>query len=235
MTDHLLRERSEREVTWYQRRSFLQAAASWSLLVNINPVMAQQARHIVELLGDVRINGQAPALDQVIQSDDLIETGPGSTLIFVIGGSAFHVRQNSRLVVTQNLSTQAVSALRLLTGAIVSVWGKGTTSQIRTPVMTAGIRGTGTYVEIPPDQEGRTYFCTCYGTVDLSSGTDNKLSVSEYHEAFWAEPSPQQGQYLTPAKLLNHTDEEIEYLAQLIGQLTAWQISGRKNTKDGYY
>jgi hypothetical protein len=38
---------------------------------------------------------------------------------------------------------------------------------------------------------------------------------------------------LTPAKLLNHTDEELEYLAQLVNQRTTWQITGRKGAKDG--
>ena len=38
---------------------------------------------------------------------------------------------------------------------------------------------------------------------------------------------------LTPAGALNHTDEEIEMLARLVGQRTAWQIAGKKGIKDG--
>jgi hypothetical protein len=32
---------------------------------------------------------------------------------------------------------------------------------------------------------------------------------------------------------INHTDEELEYLAALVNQRTAWQIAGRKGVKDG--
>lgn len=236
MNTHFLHGRSEREVTWYQRRGFLQAAASWSLLGSAGSALAQQSSHsIVERVGDVHLDKQRLESAQPIRSGSLIETGPGSTLTFVIGDSAFHVRQNSRLTVERSASSQAVVALRLLTGAIVSVWGKGTPRQIITPVVTAGIRGTGTYTEILPQEDGRTYFCNCYGVVDLVSGTQQRLSEAEYHQAFWAEPAAQKGQYLTPAKLLNHTDEEVEYLARLAGQRTAWQITGRKGTKDGDY
>jgi hypothetical protein len=38
---------------------------------------------------------------------------------------------------------------------------------------------------------------------------------------------------LTSAKAINHTDEELEFLARLAGQRTAWQISGKKGKKDG--
>jgi len=54
-----------------------------------------------------------------------------------------------------------------------------------------------------------------------------------YHQSFWAEPAPRNGRLLTPAGAINHTDEELEFLASLIGQRTAWQIAGRKGTKDG--
>jgi hypothetical protein len=32
---------------------------------------------------------------------------------------------------------------------------------------------------------------------------------------------------------LNHTDEELEFLARLIDQRTTWQIVGRKGSEDG--
>ena len=42
-----------------------------------------------------------------------------------------------------------------------SVWGPGSRRQIVAPTLTAGIRGTGVYTEVTPDQ--RSYFCNCYG------------------------------------------------------------------------
>ena len=51
--------------------------------------------------------------------------------------------------------------------------------------------------------------------------------------AFWGEVQPKEGRLLTPARAINHTDEELEYLARLVNQRTAWQIAGKKGVKDG--
>ena len=99
--------------------------------------------------------------------------------------------------------------------------------------LTAGIRGTGVYTEVFADQANRSYFCNCYGTVDMQAGGNRATSVSSYHQSFWGEAEPKAGRFLTPAPALNHTDEELEFLAGLIDQRTAWQIAGRTGVKDG--
>lgn len=233
MTQHQLAGRKEEELLWFQRRSFLQAAAAWTATGSTGMLHAQAGGNIVELRGDALVNGARLYPYQSIQTGDQISTGPDSTLIFVLGNSAFHVRQNTRMTVERGASLNAVSLLRLLTGAVVSVWGKGNSRQIVTPTLTAGIRGTGVYTEIFGDQGGRTYFCNCYGTVDIGSGPDRTLSQSQYHQAFWGEVAPKGGRWLTPAKAINHTDEELEFLARLAQQQTAWQIAGKKGVKDG--
>jgi hypothetical protein len=232
MSQHTLQGRSDTEILWFQRRSFLQAAASWSALGGIEAAQAQSRSNIVELVGDALLNGQPLRPWQTIQTGDEIQTGPQSTLIFVIGNSSFHVRQNSRLLVGRGATLNAVSLLRLLSGAIISVWGKGSPRQIMTPTLTAGIRGTGVYTEIFADQGGRSYFCNCYGSVELKAGRDSVLFQSDYHQAYWGEVSPRNGRLLTPAKAINHSDEELEFLARLVNQRTAWQISGKKGHKD---
>jgi len=235
MTQHYLQGRTENEILWFQRRGFLQAAAAWTAAGSLGAAHAQARGNIVELVGDATVNGQPLRPQQSIQTGDEIVTGPRSTLIFVIGNSAFHVRQNSNLMVERGPSLNAVSLLRLLTGAVVSVWGKGSTRQIMTPTLTAGIRGTGVYTEVPANQGGRSYFCNCYGVVDLSAGTDRELSEATHHQAFWGEVPIAGASSLTPARLLNHTDEELEYLAHLVGQRTAWQIAGKTGNKSGGY
>lgn len=234
MTQHHLQGRSEQEVSWFQRRDFLQAAAAWTALGGTATVQAQSRSNVVQLVGDAIVNGSRLYAGQTIQTGDQIATGPNSTLIFTIGNSAFHVRQNSYLSVERGASLTAVSLLRMLSGAVVSVWGRGSSRQIITPTLTAGIRGTGVYTEIFANQDGRSYFCNCYGTVEMSAGADRTTSQSDYHQAFWGEVSPKGGRSLTPAKAINHTDEELEFLARLVDQRTAWQISGKKGKKDGY-
>lgn len=231
MTQHSLQGRREDEVLWFQRRSFLQGAAAFTALGGFGAAWAQSRSNIVELHGDALINGQRLSAQQTIQTGDTLQTGPQSTLTFVLGNSAFHVRQNSSLTLERGATLSAISILRLLSGAVGSVWGKGNLRQIVTPTLTAGIRGTGVYTEVFPDQ--RSYFCNCYGVVDMAAGGDQVTSESSYHQAFWGEVARKDGRMLTPAKAINHTDEEVEYLAKLANQRTAWQILGKKGVKDG--
>ncbi|MGH6639462.1 MAG: iron dicitrate transport regulator FecR [Polaromonas sp.] len=233
MTQHLLQGRSEKEISWFQRRDTLKAAAAWVAMGGLPAAMAQQRSNIVELVGEATLNGRRLEPRQTILTGDQIQTGPASSLMFVIGNSAFQVRQNSMLTVERGSSLNAVSLLRLLTGAVVSVWGKGSNRAIIMPTLTAGIRGTGVYAEVFADQGSRSYFCNCYGTVAMESNGEKVLSQSSYHQAFWGEPAPKNGRRLTPANAINHSDEELEFLAGLVKQQTAWQIAGRKGVKDG--
>jgi hypothetical protein len=233
MTLHTLQGRTESEVLWHQRRSFISAAAAWTAMGGYGAAVAQQRSNVVELVGDAIVNGRSLSPQQTIQSGDAITTGPGSSLVFVIGNAAFQVRQNSRFVVERGDTLNVVSVLRLLTGGIASVWGKGTARKIITPTLTAGIRGTGVYTEVIEAQNFRSYFCNCYGVVDMNAGESKALSRADYHQAFWSSAAPGGELALAPAKAINHTDEELEYLARLIGQRTNWQTMGKKGVKDG--
>ena len=233
MSQHVLEGRTESEVLWFQRRSFIAAAAAWTASGGFASAQSQVRSNVVELRGDAQLNGQRMTAQQTVQTGDRIETGPGSNLIFVVGNASFQMRQNSMMVVERGASLSAVSVLRLIAGGVASVWGRGSNRQINMPTMTAGIRGTGVYSEIFANQNGRNYFCNCYGTVDMVAGQDKTRSQSSYHQAFWGEVEPRNGRMLNPAGAINHTDEELEVLARLIDQRTTWQISGAKGVKDG--
>lgn len=227
MTRSLPPGRGESEILWFQRRSFLQAAAAWTAMGGWAAAHAQQRGNIIELQGDVLLNGRTLRPTDTIQTGDEIQTGPGASLIFVIGGDAFHLRQNSRLQVRRGETLNTVSVLRLISGAAASVWSPGGRRQVVTPTLTAGIRGTGVYAEVLADGSQRSYFCNCYGEVELSAGREQLVSTSRYHQSFWADEQRVEGRQLRPAPGWNHTDEELEFLARLVGQQTAWQISGK--------
>ena len=233
MTQHSQYGRTDSELLWFKRRSFLQAAAAWSAAGGFAAAQAQARGNIVELHGRALLNGRTLNANESIQTGDELRTGPGSQLVFVIGNSSFMLRQNSTLTVERGPGLFVVGALRLLTGAVASVWGSGPSRQITTPTLTAGIRGTGVYTEVFPQQDFRSYFCDCYGVVQLSSRTDSVVLRSSYHQAVWAEVQAKQGRYLSPAPAINHTDEEMEFLARLVQQRTAWQIAGKKGMHDG--
>ena len=224
--------RTENELTWHQRRSVLQGAALWVASGGWAAAQAQGRGNIVELRGDVLKNGEALRPGSHIAPGDNVQTGPDSTVVFVVGSNAYMVRQNTRLALDGD-APGAVKALRLLSGAVASVWGRGPERQVVMPTATAGIRGTGVYAEVFAEQAFRGYFCNCYGTVALDAGGESVLSQARYHQSFWAEPAPRNGRLLTPARAINHTDDELEFLAGLVNQRTAWQVAGRKGNKDG--
>lgn len=233
MTQHLLQNRNEKEILWFQRRDTLKAAAAWIAMGGLPAARAQQRSNIVELTGDAVINGSRLLPGQTIQTGDQIQTGPGASLVFALGNASFRVRQNSMMTVERGATLSIVSLLRIVTGGVVSVWNKGGNRAIVTPTLTAGIRGTGVYTEVLPQQNNRTYFCNCYGTVDLDAGGSKAQSQSDYHQSFWADADEKNGSRLSEAKFLDHTDEELEFLARLINQRTYWQIAGRKGKPDG--
>ena len=230
MTQHTLEGRTEKEITWHQRRDVIKAAAAWMAMGGWTAASAQQRSNVVQLTGDAMVNGARLQSGQIVQTGDKLQTGPGSSLIFTMGNSSFLVRQNTIMSVERGSTLNTVSLLRIVSGAVASVWNKGSDRSITTPTLTAGIRGTGIYTEVLPEQNSRTYFCNCYGTVDLYAGSIQIVSQSQYHQSFWTQPD---GAPLVPAGAINHSDEELEFLAQLINERTAWQTMGRKGIKDG--
>lgn len=231
MTTHQLDGRRDDELLWHRRRDVLRSTAAFAATVASGAAIGQNASNIVALIGDARLNGAPLRRADFIQTGDTVETGPGSALVFTISNSSFHLRQNTRMTIDRGRSVFLVSALRLLTGALVSVWGRRASRVISTPALTIGIRGTGVYTEAREDS--RTYFCNCYGTVDLDSGSTRVVSQADYHQSFWAEPDRPADRRLRPAQAINHSDEEVEFLAGLIGMQTRWQELGRKGARDG--
>ncbi|MES2183952.1 MAG: iron dicitrate transport regulator FecR [Pseudomonadota bacterium] len=222
---------------WFRRRAFLQAAATWTALGGATGALAQQRGNIVQVFGDVLRNGVQLALGDTVVTGDRLVTGPTGNIVFVIGSDAFRVRANTRMSVERGDTLDAVSVLRVVAGAVTSVWGRGSRREVVTPTVTAGIRGTGIFTEVLNAADGkvRSYFCNCYGTVDLAAGSDRLTSHADYHQGFWAQGDLNAGttQPLEPAEALNHTDDELEMLAALVNQRTAWQVAGRRGVQDG--
>lgn len=226
----VLPSRPEQKTPWFRRRDTLKAAAAWLAMGGLPAAIAQQRSNLVQLIGDVQLNGQRLLPDQTVQTGDYLQTGSSSSVIFVIGDSAFHVRANSRLSLERGHSLTTVSQLRLHAGAVASVWAASGDHQILMPGLVATFQSAGVYAQAS-DQPGRaSYLCNCYGTLALSSGRDKTLCTSTYHEAFWAAADNSEGDALMPADSINHTDEELEFLARLISRKTAWQVTGEKRS-----
>lgn len=203
------------------RRAVLKAAAGLAAqLVLLRRALAAGTieKGVYRVRGDARINGEPARPGQEIRFGDTVTTGPGAELVFVVGRDAYLVRERSRL-------SFAAEALRIVTGAVLSVFGSGR-RRIETATATIGIRGTGIYVEAEPE---KTYVCTCYGEVDLEARDDpasRETVRTRHHEApryIMARGAPQM---LMQAPVVNHSDAELILLESLVGRRPPFMDSG---------
>ena len=145
------------------------------------------------------------------RAGERVVTGAGESITFVIDRDAMLVRQNSSLELLRD-------GFRLVTGAVLSVFGPGGRRELKTTTATIGIRGTGVYLEAEP---GRTYVCTCYGEAVLEPLDDpaaRETVRTRHHEQpryIMASGAPQM---VMPAPVRNHSDAELEMLEALVGR-----------------
>ena len=167
------------------------------------------------LEGDVRINGRPGTIGAPVRAGDTVATGKGALAVFVIGQDAFLMRERSRAQFAGR--DFVLSLLRLTTGKLLSVFGHGEQRKLVTPTATIGIRGTGGYLEA---QRRRTYFCLCYGSAEVApSGSAIRETYSTTHHE---SPKYIYGDgrkiAMAPAKVINHTDDELIMLEALVGR-----------------
>ena len=179
-----------------RRRIIVQALTAWMSALGLPPGLAQAAsalggtpsimpenRSIYRLTGTVKVNGIVASTETRIFAGDTVETGKSSEIVFVVGGTSMILRENSHVKLDpapKDTPSSIITSLRLLTGKLLSVHGKGRPVKMETLVATIGIRGTGVYMESDPEQ---SYICTCYGVTDIGAINDRESSetVSATH------------------------------------------------------
>jgi hypothetical protein len=180
------------------------------------PLPLPQGKSFYEISGPVTVNGKPATPATPVGVNDTIETGKAAQAIFVVGSDAFILRDNGRLALQG--SGVFANRLRLFTGALLSVFGKGQRS-VHCPTSTIGIRGTGLYLEAQSDL---TYVCTCYGATEIAASDDPKISesiVSVHHDApRYVLARPDKGRRIVPAPFKNHTDLELMLIESLVGR-----------------
>ena len=179
---------------------------------------------IARVRGDVRVNGMPARVGMEVKPGDVITTGPDAELVVVVGTDAFLVRARSRVELAGDAARLLVSGLRLVTGALLSVFEPGRPKTIRTATATIGIRGTGIYVE---SEGNRTYVCTCYGEAVLTP-VDDPAAVETVYTEHHDHP-----RYIYPkgmprmieaAPVINHSDAELSMLESLVGRVPPFEF-----------
>ena len=204
------------------RRKFLIAAAVLPLAAII-PIQASAESSVIhELQGTVTVNKKVLTLTSIIRSGDEIMVSPDGKLVFSIGEDAFLVRGGSTLQVYAEEGGMLVSALRLVTGAMLGVYGKRkTTTRIYTATATIGIRGTAVYASVMPD---RLYTCTCYGHTDLIVGLDKADVIATHHNAHIVTTGKNGNAQMKAFEVLDHNDDELRMLEALVGRKPIFDI-----------
>ena len=206
-----------------ERRRYLRAGAAAALALQMAWLRGVLAAGSVEkgihrLRGDVRVNG-APAREGMdVKAGDVVTTGAASEVVFVTGKDAFLVRANSRVEAQGALGALVLDGLRLVTGAVLSVFTPGERKTLRTATATIGIRGTAVYMEA---EESRTYICTCYGEAEIASVADpsaREVVRTKHHEQPRYVMAGGAPQMLMGAPVVNHSDAEVTMLEGLVGR-----------------
>jgi hypothetical protein len=220
-------------MTGNSRRDWLLRTASGGLLIAMGMTLARLALAagtvppgIARIKGDARVNGKPAVQGMEVRPGDVITTGPGAEVVFVVGRDAYLARSNSRIELSGDAARLVLQGLRVVTGALLSVFQPGQPKRVQTATATIGIRGTGLYVEV---ESMRTYACLCYGEAELVPVDEPKEAEvvrTTHHDQpryIYAKGMPRM---MERAPVVNHTDAELIMLESLVGRRVPFMGTG---------
>lgn len=198
------------------------------------------AQGIHRLSGSVRVNGAEARAGMLVLPGDTLQTGPDSEVIYVLGRDAFLQRSDSIVSFGKDVG---IEFMRVITGKILSVFSKGP-RKITVSTATIGIRGTGCYIEDEPAakvsaggtassarKSSRTYFCLCYGTVELTPtampNQPETYSTQHHDHPLYIFDDSSMPTAMVPAEVMNHSDLELTMLEALVGRRPHFEAGSR--------
>jgi hypothetical protein len=210
----------------WERRAFLRAAVVAGIATPggigglISRALAQgevATTGVHKYRGRVLINDRPAAAGMPVKPGDTVTTGAKSYVTFVVGQDAFLLRGNSKLELGG--SGVLVNLARIVTGKLLSVYGKGTPRTLHGTTATIGIRGTGAYMEVSRE---RNYFCLCYGEAEIVPTADAhaaEIVKTIHHDAPRFIYAAGKARIIERAPVINHKDEELILLESLVGRV----------------
>ena len=208
----------------------LAGGAGWNLpafasIFGKLPGRMPEGKSVFELKGEVLVNGAPATADTVVKPGDTVRTGADARVIFVVGADVMLLRQQTELEI--GAAKVAKRFFRVVSGAMLAVFGPQRSSfDVRTPVATIGVRGTGLYAAVDPE---KSYICTCYGRTQIAAIADPAASEtiqSQHHDAArYVLAAPDKGRRIVPAPFIDHTDLELMTLEALVGRKVPFKVS----------
>jgi hypothetical protein len=204
------------------RRKFLVSAAVLPLTAIIPIKVLAATSKIHELQGTVTANKKILTQQSIIKNGDEIIVSKDGKLVFSMGQDVFLLRGGAILQVYSEQDSPLVSALRLVNGAMLGVFGKRKqTTRIYTATATIGIRGTAVYAAVSPD---KLYTCTCYGHTDLIVGQARDDIIATHHNAHVVTTNSSGASQMKAFEVLDHNDDELRMLEALVGRKPLFDI-----------
>jgi hypothetical protein len=205
------------------RRTFVRSALAASLLLPggmtalIRMALAREpAQGVQRMRGEVLVNGKQAVPGTPVAPGDTVATGERSYATFVVGDDAFLVRGKTQ--VELGGAQRLVNLVRVVTGALLSVYSKGPPRTLRSSTAAIGIRGTGAYLEMQPE---RTYFCLCYGEAELAptaAPDQPELLRTIHHDQPRYVYGAGRERLVERAPVINHRDAELILLESLVAR-----------------
>lgn len=182
---------------------------------------------IVYLEGNVTVDGNAADFGTVVQPGSVIETD-GSSLCDVVFGDKNIIRIYENTITELDMYTGKAELKKGALGAVLFrltsfVSPDGSKFQVSSPDVVAGVRGTVLYLKI--EEDGQTYFCTCYGKIQLEAPTGKaRRTVEAYHHKAYRYITGEDGKVRLERALKEHHDDiSMESIADQIGEEIEWR------------
>jgi hypothetical protein len=196
------------------------ASSAFAQVFGRMPAKIPPGQSVFRISGDVHVNDKPADLKTRVGPGDSIRTGKDAEIVYVVGESAFVQRGASFVTVqAEQADTLLVTGMRIITGALLSVFPTRRPVRITTQTATIGIRGTGVYLESDPAQ---TYFCTCYGVAEVSATNDKEstetVAAKHHDKPLYILADEKPGQNIRGAPFKNHTDQELMLIETLVGR-----------------
>ena len=117
--------------------------------------------------------------------------------------------------------SKGVKTLNVLAGGVLAVFKKGDGKHaVKTPNMTAGIRGTGVYLT-HDEHDKKSYFCTCYGKTHLHTDKEEFSLEATHHNMLWVK---EDGTTKPEMKMMGHSDEDLRELEAFVGRIPEFDM-----------
>jgi hypothetical protein len=202
------------------------AHADSTALFGAKPHRLPANQSIFRMSGKVTINGTPATPTSRIVAGDALQVDADGELVFVVNANAMILRGDSELKIDARATSgggsepAVIGALHLMKGKLLSV-SRFNPMRVHTVAANIAIGGTGFYIE---SDAARTYFCTCYGSTEVTATADPRVRItieSEHHDRpVYIMTKPADGKLIVSAPFVDHSDIELALIEALVGRTT---------------